>query len=426
METKSPSALVETVVEEVFRLQGKGLIEIKEMTGGSFFLPPSLPAPEGRSIWITPDGLRAVHLLGNWWKTSSDVGRRTTTGEAHKAAARAIGKVLATFSRETLTEALAPRELRKRIEDEIAPLVDDTEHFFRIHLFRHFKTDTLLIGPVRLETGDAWRARIAAQGSGDQLDPSHWDGLASSPWIGGVTVRGRTLERSREQAAACLRLALDTITLPMSVSQSREVRGPSDTFEPGRTQTATRFSNGFLAWGGSSDVFGLRSSAGDIEEFIARQSGLFGSVGQILTILTDDGSVEKPALKRHWIEALYWFGESRRSADDFVALVKIGIALDILSGGGEDRGIIDLCKRIWGREEGQPVTSDGRSIKKLVRQIYKDGRSRISHGTRFGLLEDLPVLRADADRFCAIILIAYVEMLDRYSGPDNPKAFRSS
>lgn len=211
----------------------------------------------------------------------------------------------------------------------------------------------------------------------------------------------------------------------MSISQAREVRGPSDTIQEGRNHSFSQHENGFLGWSGSREVFGLRSGAEAIDEFVARQQSFLDLVGEAINVVVDDlHGAPNGSLKRRWLEALYWFGEARRSSDDFVALVKIGITLDILSGGGRAGGIVALCCNLWGCEKDHPITADGRSIKKLVDQIYNEGRSRIAHGGRLGLLEEIPLVRNDADRFTAIVLINYLLCLSRYKGEDDPKSFR--
>lgn len=424
MKSPSPDDLIQSVIDGVNALQKKTFREARSIIGESYMLPPSLPAGDGKSIWITPAGLKAVDQLAALWRKNSVLGKQTSLREARKATAQGIAKLLIAPDFETAAEALTLKGINRAVEAQVAALLGEVTHYFQVHLFRHSGIDTLKIGPVLLERAERWKARVLDMREDDVDRSSPGERFTKAPWVGSVTVRGRTLERSREHAAACLRLALDSVTLPMSISQAREVRGPSDTIREGQTHTFTEHINGFLGWSSSREVFGLRSSAEDVDEFVSNQQGFFNLAGDAISNIVDERSASlNPNLKRRWLESLYWLGESRRDTDDFVALVHLGIALDVLSGGRGDQGIARMCGIIQRCEIDKPFASDGRSIRKLVRQIYKEGRSRIAHGSRYGLLEDLPLSRVDADRFTALILIGFLCDLRDYTGGDDPKIF---
>lgn len=424
MTTRSPEDLIQSVIDGVNALQKKSFREARAIVGEGYMLVPSLPVGDGESIWITPAGLKAVDQLAMLWRKTSALGKQTSLGEARKAAAQGIAKLLIAPEFDTASEALVLRRIIEAVDAQVATLVGEVTHYFQVHLFRQSGIDSLKIGPVFLERAERWKTRVLDV-HGDDIDRSSpGERFIKVPWVGSVEVRGRTLDRSREHAAACLRLALDALTLPMSISQAREVRGPSDTVKEGQTHTFTQHQNGFLGWSSSREVFGLRSGAEDVDAFIASQRKFLDLVGDAIGILVDEDSISShPVLKRQWLEALYWFGESRRDTDDFVALVHLGIALDVLSGGQGDHGIAQMCGAIERCPVDQPFASDGRSIKKLVKQIYKEGRSRIAHGSSYGLLEDLPLSRADADRFTAIMFIGYLCDVRDYSGEDDPRIF---
>lgn len=121
---------------------------------------------------------------------------------------------------------------------------------------------------------------------------------------------------------------------------------------------------------------------------------------------------------------MYWFGQSRRDTNDFIALVKIGVALDILANGTKERGIIALCCALTDLPKSDVISSSGHTIGSLVSSIYKDGRSQIAHGgNRFGLLNDLPVDLELADYFCANTLTGYLMRLSIYVGKDDYSTF---
>ena len=73
-----------------------------------------------------------------------------------------------------------------------------------------------------------------------------------------------------------------------------------------------------------------------------------------------------------------------------------------------------------------PFLSDGTSARKLVEQIYETGRSRIVHGTRSSLIDDLDQLRARAELLATAVLRACSFWLDTYTGADDVSAFATS
>lgn len=73
-----------------------------------------------------------------------------------------------------------------------------------------------------------------------------------------------------------------------------------------------------------------------------------------------------------------------------------------------------------------PFLNDGTSAKQLVEQIYETGRSRIVHGTRSSLIDDLDQLRARAELLATIVLRSCIQWLDTYTGSDDVSAFRTS
>ena len=151
---------------------------------------------------------------------------------------------------------------------------------------------------------------------------------------------------------------------------------------------------------------------------------LRSAVGDALQAFVEvNPSVASPCLKQRWVEAMYWFGQARREENDFIALVKIGIALDVLAKGGKTRGILALSIAILDKEDDYVIASDGLKLGKLVEKLYEDGRSQIAHGGRLALLNQLPLPLQVADEFAAQILIGYVVCLEKYTGPDEYEQF---
>jgi hypothetical protein len=94
MNAPSPDSLIQSVIDGVNALQKKTFREARNIVGEAHWLVPSLPVGDGKSIWITPVGLRAVDQLAALWRRSSDLGRQTSLAEARKATAQGIAKLL--------------------------------------------------------------------------------------------------------------------------------------------------------------------------------------------------------------------------------------------------------------------------------------------------------------------------------------------
>jgi hypothetical protein len=414
--------LIESVLVGVNELNDKSLAEARAITE-AMILPPSLPAGDGRSIWITREGRRAVWKLAQQWRQSSKYQARTSDSEADKLLAETIGRALIGQKIDVERACFAPTALAAKLDEQIEARILDIEFSFRVRLFNHHKSDHFVIGPISFETGQVWDDRVRDP-ENSMMDIVDRRKFSSTPWIASVWSKGRTHDRAHDHAKACIRLGMDALCLPLSISQAREVRSPADAYDEARREWVSRLPNHRMGWSGSRDVFGLRSPADAVEEFLAANRLYLDEVGtSIQSVVSDREHPTHPMLRRRWQEALHWIGEARRAADDFVALVQLGIGLDVLAGGRRGGGIERLIAKLEGVAPEETYTTDGRSVRQLVKQLYNDGRSRLAHGSRFGLLEDLPLSRADADRLAANALMSFVMALRTYEGPDDPHAF---
>jgi hypothetical protein len=120
---------------------------------------------------------------------------------------------------------------------------------------------------------------------------------------------------------------------------------------------------------------------------------------------------------------MYWFGQARRDRNEFIALVKFGIALDVLAKGLRANGILQLTCALFDKRDSDVITSDNRALKEIVKTLYEEGRSQIAHGGRLALLQELPIDLRLADGFTARVLANYIVFATRYTGPDTYEEF---
>ena len=105
-----------------------------------------------------------------------------------------------------------------------------------------------------------------------------------------------------------------------------------------------------------------------------------------------------------WANALYWFGEARREASDFMAVVDYGCAADgISAAGGSVNPMIAFAVAALESPVKSPANV-GLTVSDAVRRLYADGRNKIAHGEVSGLLEDHSDTRMIGDNLVAALL----------------------
>jgi hypothetical protein len=176
--------------------------------------------------------------------------------------------------------------------------------------------------------------------------------------------------------------------------------------------------------GASVDLPRIGRPPGWQERYIRDSSEVSAAVGMAIGAFIDvQPSVPAPGIFRRWCEAMYWFGQSRREVNDFIALVKLGIAMDVLAKGGRLRGITALVCALHDMKSDDELVPGASTVGKFVEQLYDEGRSQIAHGGRLALLNELPMDVALADDFASHTLIAYVMSAAQHDGPDKYEAF---
>jgi hypothetical protein len=135
-----------------------------------------------------------------------------------------------------------------------------------------------------------------------------------------------------------------------------------------------------------------------------------------------------PKLADRWCNAVHWFGRACLSDGDFVAVVMLVIALDVLCGGKRDEGITELTARLTNTAISAPVLPDGTTLKRLVDRTYKL-RSEVAHGSVLAVHAMLDVERAELESLAAVAIGTYAVQLHGYAqkgGVDDRDAFLNS
>jgi hypothetical protein len=173
------------------------------------------------------------------------------------------------------------------------------------------------------------------------------------------------------------------------------------------------------------------SGASDLAKDVLNGSvNLRNAAGQLLEVIltANVASVPCPQLSMRWMNALHWYGAGCTNQADFAALVDFAIALDIISGGLVESGILELTARLLKISITKQVLDDGTTLKKLVDNTY-GYRNHIAHGSDLALEERYGVERSHSEALTANVLTEYALALSKYAVPgaaDDRDDFRRS
>jgi hypothetical protein len=247
--------------------------------------------------------------------------------------------------------------------------------------------------------------------------------IGSCEWIIAVAVDGRERSRSFACATVSALVALDSLGLSMPISAARNLRGPGHERAAHLTHELHQREGQDISFSISLDLPRLGGPPGAQAGLLSDTETLRGAIGDALAAFV---SVQQagncPELMHRWVEAMYWFGQARRERNEFISLVKFGIALDVLAKGGKAKGILELARAALGKADDDVIASGNRTLKQVVNTLYNDGRSKIAHGGTLALLQELPIELGLADNFTAHVLAAYVTYAGLHKGDDTYEA----
>ncbi|MGD9967490.1 MAG: hypothetical protein AB7Q23_10180 [Hyphomonadaceae bacterium] len=442
------------------------------------FLPPMISTGQRGQVFTTSEGLSAIASIAEAWRTADPARKaRIDPDRMRQIAHSEFGAMLAENDRRVRTDyADAVREYKQRLARRLDQVARDVEHYFACRVFERDDLPAFNVGPVRFQQREDWLRHVSSRAKGDvgwpdrvrriwtrkrswldyldrkaisrqvrrfllrrkdwpfitNLRRAHMDldtesvleMVGECRWVAAVHVVGNELGRSGERAKYGVRLAIDALGLLLSASQASELRGPGDELHSRHTVTLSLYEGLDLNAGHHMDAPHLFTTGETAKKYIDATSEYREAAGwAISAVLDSDGAQPFSSLRRRWCDALYWFGEARRSSADFSALVLYGISIDVLSKGRGANGISDMLAGLFGIGVDDKLMKDGDTVRQIVSDIYEKGRSQFGHGGRPALIEDLPVSRATADSVAARALDLYLDRLRLYGGDDDIDVF---
>lgn len=163
----------------------------------------------------------------------------------------------------------------------------------------------------------------------------------------------------------------------------------------------------------------------DALKVIDENAEVVSAFEKILSALLNPSGEDHPELCKRWTTALDWYAEGCREQNSSIAVAKIGTSLDVLACGGKFKGILELVSNILKCGEYEIIVKGDLnwSLKKLIKEIYDNGRSQILHGTHYDRLKSFEQLNVLAIQITRFVLIGAAIRLNEYTGADNEKAF---
>jgi len=237
--------------------------------------------------------------------------------------------------------------------------------------------------------------------------------LRNFTWIATLRVSHHELDQSHRKASLIVGLAIDVIGMRFHVTDARKFTRMGRQHLYFEERLASTPDGRFLS-GSSIGMPGLGAKPGALAIKIAAEQPFLDDAGEVFTAyLAGRQKGQAPHLVERWMNALYWFGEARREASDFMAVVDYGCAVDGLSGaGGTAAKMVNFAEAAL-NPKGYPTPPGAISVADAVNRLYVEGRNKLAHGEAPGLFEDLTELRAIGDDLLAKMFdVITVELAD--------------
>lgn len=451
MSQSSYEALMQTALQEIERVQNYSRDEDLAFRRANGLFPPNFPDGEGQAYFTTKEGAEAVRQIGLRWRAESkDRQRRLNEERTEKIVRDVMGEALSSTLWDKRTDPRAAWiDIRDRLEERLLQISRDIEHSFPCQILKDTSVGAFTVGPVTLTPRLAWLDHVetTAGRKPDWVDGVRaiWEGKSQPPtdnshvalniraitryfecpWIVTAHIEGNDIGRSKERGRIAARLAIDALGAVLEHKHALKFRALGDRLSSGMDTTFAQTEGGF--WMGESlDIPGLDGKPGVAQDIVLGTTKYREAAGKAIKSFVSLAPRDKPALYQRWCDALFWFGEARRDTEEFMALTRYGMALDILAKGGRAGGITTLLSALFEIDPENAFMKDGTSLMKTVERIYNEGRSQFGHGGRPALLEELPFSRLGADTVAMFALERYVLCLAEYNGLDAYEDFLSA
>lgn len=432
--------LMETIVEDVIKAKAMPFAQWHALSLNPL-VPLAIPVSQGGQYPVTQVGVDAAHVLTQQSWKSREALRQTIDREAFmRLSFQAIGDTLRDC-RSRLPEVpdgqnqqdvmlgddfytVLVEDYQARLQQLATSASPDVDRHIPCHLFHSDQAvPAFAVGPVRFLPRAEWLdsfvkdsevRELIRQVESHELDVNALSArsigaeagrhasqaldvlrtLRHYSWVATVRMEGHEHARSHLKASVVVGLAIDAIGLRFQVEDARRFTkaGRQHLFAEDRLATTL---DGRILRGSSVQMPGVGGRPGALAVKIAGEQTFLDAAGCILQHYIDGRrSGHALHLVERWANALYWVGEARREASDFMAVVNYGCAADGLSGAGGKANEMTSFAETALKPEGEPVPDGALTVDAAVHKVYREGRNKLAHGEISGLLEDLAEPRA--------------------------------
>lgn len=326
------------------------------------------------------------------------------------------------------------------------------EYCFGCTLFGNQDVAPLEIGPARFEPRTKWLTRKFSDGAISKVTRRRisraWQGqklskrknsrdniqeretlntIGSCPYVCSVSTDGFMSEAGKERALTAARLAMTSIALLLP-APSNALRGFNLSFDRQLHQRlALAFSPARLIYAGGSISqlpHGPSLKTGEWEQVFVKHARHFDVSGEVLDyVVSPDGNVARPKLMNALTQSFLWFHEACRETVTLMGIVKFAASMEALALGRKESGIRSVINARLGIQDDAKVFSDGLTMKQVIGEIYRYGRSRTMHGTNEKLGYDWSVTRGRAEQFASLCLLGCIDHAGKDRTNDDPAQF---
>ncbi len=433
---------IETIVADVFETFAMPSEEWRSLWK-SPLVPMAITTVDHRELRCTQVAIDAAHELTELvWKDRAEV-RQSISREAFKKISfNAIGEaIVASPSNVPPGTADGPvddeffsavsRDYLDWVDRLAGKKLETTSRHIPCHLFQfESEVPAFNVGPVMFRPRAAWISTFVTEPAVSELvrkveqrivtmeelsradlsditastARSILNFLGGYGWIATVEIEDHEMVQSHRKASIIVGLAIDVIGLTFDSENANRLTQAGRKYIFGEVRMATN-AHGKLVQGMSSNLPGIGGRPEALRAKMAAEQPFFDQAGSLLEAYLEARKTGAAVhLIERWVNALYWFGEARREASDFMAVVDYGCAADVLSGAGGKIGPLKEFADAALNPKGSPHP-EPQVISDAANRVYVEGRNKLAHGEVSGLFEDLENTRKIGDALMAAIFL---------------------
>ena len=449
---EKPEVLLAKIIEDVIDAKALSFDEWLALCPNPL-VPLALPVSAGGQYQLTQAGVDAAHALTDQvWKARKDFRQTIVRKSFDRLSFTAIGDAVANSpayidpNEDTLGDsfyAAVAADYSAKLESLTNMARSDVDRHIPCHLFDQNQCVAgFAVGPVEFLPRAEWltryvtnnvridliqevesqtvsyedlKRRALSQGASQDLQEA-WrilSALRNFFWVATLRVSNHEPDQSHLKASVIVGLAIDAVGVRFHANAALKFTRMGRQHLYSEERLASTPDGRFLS-GWSIRMPGLGAKPGALATKMAAERPFLDNAGKIFeAYMAGRQTGSAPHLVEHWMNALYWFGEARREASDFMAVVNYGCAVDGLSGaGGVCKKIVEFAEAAL-NPKGEPTPAGSLSVADAVERLYAGGRNKLAHGEAPGLFEDLSELRAIGDDVLAKLFnVITIELAD--------------